>query len=481
MMQFVTPNIQRVLGALGVFGWLVALLLISTPARAGGPLETAIADTEAETETSLQHVRAAGANQFRVVIPWNMVAKRRPTDPTNPGDPAYRWQDVDTLMVRVVAAGLEPLVLINGAPGWAQGRGSGPLGTVRPDPIAFGRFAQAAARRYSGSFAGLPRVRNWEAWNEPNTSFFFNPQYQGNRAVSPKIYRRMVVRFAAGVHAVRSDNVVIAGATFPFKLNRPNARAVAPLSFMRSVFCLSKKLRAKHKCGPPLHIDVWSHHPFTSGGPTHKARSPGSVSLGDLPKMRRVLRAAVRSKRVVSDRSVRLWITEFSWDTNPPDSKGVPLQLHARWVSEALYRAWRSGVSLVTWWTIRDRANNGLSDPQTVQSGLFFRCKAGESCDRPKPSLQAFRFPFVAFKSRGRVLVWGRTPHGRPARVRVERSSGGKWKRIATLRTNRYGIFSRRLRTSRRGKLIARLADGSETSVPFSLKRPPDRKINPFG
>jgi hypothetical protein len=196
--------------------------------------------------------------------------------------------------------------------------------------------------------------------------------------------------------------------------------------------------------------------------------------------MRRLLSAAVRFKRVVHTRPVRFWVTEFSWDSSPPDPRGVPSRLHARWVAEALYRMWRAGVSLVTWFQLRDEASDGRPDGQVFQSGLYSRCADGPGCDRPKLSLAAFRFPFVAFRRGRKVSVWGRTPAGRAGRVTVEQSVGRRWRRLARVRTNRDGIFSRRLRTAGRGRLRARLGGGA-AAVPFSLVRPPDRQVNPFG
>ena len=35
----------------------------------------------------------------------------------------------------------------------------------------------------------------------------------------------------------------------------------------------------------PVHVDAWSHHPYTNGGPFTKQGSPDGVSMGDLPKM----------------------------------------------------------------------------------------------------------------------------------------------------------------------------------------------------
>ena len=150
---------------------------------------------------------------------------------------------------------------------------------------------------------------------------------------------------------------------------------------MREVLCLSEKLKVIPGCGPPVQFDVWSHHPYTSGDPTHKAGHPDSISLGDLPRMQKLLKTAVRQKRIVSRSAVKFWITEFGWDTAPADPKGVPLGLHARWVSEALYRSWNAGVSLFVWYRLRDGPADG-----PVQSGLWLRCAAG---DRLRPAQES--------------------------------------------------------------------------------------------
>src|SRR5213075_986822 len=94
-----------------------------------------------------------------------------------------------------------------------------------------------------------------------------------------------------------------------------------PLSFMRRLLCLSRALRPT--CGFRVRFDVWSTHPYTSGGPTHHAIKPNDVSLGDLPKMRAVLDAAVRAHHILSSGRPEFWVTEFSWDSKPPDPGGV--------------------------------------------------------------------------------------------------------------------------------------------------------------
>jgi hypothetical protein len=153
----------------------------------------------------------------------------------------------------------------------------------------------------------------------------------------------------------------------------------------------------------------------------------------------------------------------------------VPIALHARWVSEALYRMWRAGVSLVTWWRLRD-------DPlrtSPYQSGLYFNGGSSLAADRAKPSLRAFRFPFVAFPVAGGARVWGRTPSAR-LRLDVEHRGASGWRKVATLTSNAHGIFAARVRANA-GALRARLADGSDFSLAFALRAPPSRRIYPFG
>ena len=149
----------------------------------------------------------------------------------------------------------------------------------------------------------------------------------------------------------------------------------------------------------------------------------------------------------------------------------MPSALHARWVSEALYRMWQAGVSAVIWFRLQDDSLRR----SPYQSG-FFTLRG-----RAKHSLEAFRFPFVAFSARGGVSVWGRTPFGESGFVIVQRLRGRRWISVARVRTDRNGIFSQRLSAPDTTALRVRLLASSETSIPFSLVVPPSRPATPFG
>lgn len=470
------------------------------------PLVTAVAESFVEGSDypiMLKRMRGAGATATRFWVTWADIAPAGTVKPDgfdagNPADPAYRWEATDRALRAVKAAGLEPILTISEAPLWAERYAPGDellmptdrfQGTVRPDAAEFALFARAITTRYGGSFAGLPRVRWWQPWNEPNHHNDLNPQFDiapdqpataTSPLASPAIYRELLQGFARAAHAVHADNVVVAGGLAPFFRPSPGGRASAPLTFARELLCMDAANRPKPSCpGGPLEFDAWSQHPYTSGDARHSANSPTDVSLGDMPEVVRLVRAAQRAGRIKAPRPVRMWVTEFSWDSSPPDQYGVPNTLLTRWVAEALHELWHDGVELVTWFQIRD----AVAPPQGIfQSGLYLRCASGLACDRPKPMIAAFRFPFTAYRSAGRVAVWGRTPSGRRGTVVVEQRRGPRWVRIARLRSDANGIFERaRLKPRGAGDMRARLVGNPQASAPFSLKRVPDRAVNPFG
>ena len=440
------------------------------------PLHTALLDphsfslaSAADKRAAIRKVRSTGARFVRLFVNWNGVAPGGATKPAgfdarNPRDPRYQWASLDADVRLVASNGYTPIVYVQGAPDWAWG---GPPtihhGPIRPSPSALADFATALAKRY-------PNVRYWQVWNEPNLWQFLMPQTDNGKPVSPAWYRSMVNAMAKAIHGVRRSNVVIAGALAPYGGDKDRIR---PLQFMREMLCMSKGAKPRATCRDRTEFDVWAHHAYSYGGPTSQARHPDDAAVGDLGEMRTLLLAADRAGHIVG-RGPDFWVTEYSYESRPPDPKGVPLALHTRWVSESLYRMWQDGVSLVTWFYLRD----GPTD-QPFQSGLYFRNEKGVEGDRAKPALRAFRFPFVAFREKGGVSFWGRTPTGKRAKVVVEQQAGGGWRRVASPAADRYGIFAGKVAKAGKGPLRARLA--GDVSAPFSLVRPKDRRFCLFG
>ena len=450
--------------------------------RGTAPLVTAVTDpwlfNSSQTQEAFDRTRAAGATYVRLNLNWNGVAPgTRPagfvaSDPTSPG---YSWRNVDAAVAKAEAAGLTPILDISGTPSWAYAKKPQGVNAGTPKAAELGQFATALAKHFDGGIPGAPVAHVFQVWNEVNNSLFLGP-------VSASRYRGMVNAVSDAVHAVDPASVVIAGDLDPFghpKGKKQRWYSVAPLAFMRSLLCVSKGKHPHRTCSSTVHFDVWSHHPYTFDGPFGHASNPDNVSLGDLPSMRSLLRAGVRLHRVVSPHPVKFWVTEFSWDTNPPRRYAAPMGLASRWTAEALYQMWRSGVSLVTWFGLQDRGGHS-----PYQSGLY-RHSTALAQARAKPVRTAFRFPFVAYLAGGRITIWGRDATSDARLVTIQRRHGprGRWSTVAKVRSNKFGIIKTTLRLAATKKdwLRAR-ASGSGSSLAFSLTRPsPKLRYGPWG
>ena len=460
-----------------------ALLVVGPASSQSRPLTTGLADwidSYPDPTGALMQAKRAGMTTVDVMINWAQIAPAaRPPDwsPNDPADRHYDWSVVDRDVRTVAAAGLQPLAVVVSAPYWARVLPN--YTSSAPTANDFAQFTKAAVTRYDGRHAGLPRVKYWRIWNEPNISGAFRPQFDPatKRFVSPDLYRELVNRAAAVIHAAARGNLVIAGGTSPFGDTnidvRPYDTDWGPLKFMRRLLCVDDLGRPT--CGNRISFDIWSTHPYTSGGPTHHANGPYDVSLGDLFKMRRTLDAAIRARHIESTGRVRFWVTEFAWDSNAPDPCAVPIALLKRWVPEALYRMWANGIEQVSWFKLMDDP----MDTSFYQSGLYFHATTVRAA-KAKPFLEGFRFPFVAL-SRGRgIFVWARVPGSRPQWVTIQHASSSGWSYVTTSRADRNGVVQQLLRMRLDGSFRAVLRNG-ERSLPFSISALPDRFFLPFG
>lgn len=477
-------------------GLLLASLALLAPvglpstADAARPLATGIttADNGAVDQLGFDRIKATGADFTRIIIYWSqVVGNTKPVswDPTDPADPNYDWTMIDPEIRKAVDAGLTPLVQIYSAPSWAERCvAPGEPGICNPDPVEFQKFAKAAVARYSGNFNELPRVRYWQPWNEPNLHIFFKPQRVGAARPSPDLYRALLNRFAAVVKGSDLSNKVVGGGLAPLG----GENSIGPLDFTRRLLCMKgrKKPKPKPGCRKTARFDIWAVNPYTTGGPTHQAISPDDVQLGDVREMVSLVRAARRAGKVIgSPTKVPVWVTELSWDSKPPDPNGLPMALLCRWTSEAMFRTWQAGVERFFWFSLRDWSRApGEPYRETLESGLYFRGSSIQK-DRPKRVLEAFEFPFVAFRKANRITVWGRTASFSPGRVviRFANSRGATGKKIETVNADRDGVFKASVRT-RYGKNYRGFVTATyqgRRSLPFSLKPVKDFYHPPFG
>lgn len=469
-------NRRRIIVLPALAGVLALTAIVPGQASAARTISTGIADgVFMDSRTSVRdqwfdRAQEGNISLLRVGVNWSFIAGTpRPSNPSNPADPGYNWTALDRVVREASARGMQVMFLTNTAPRWAEGndRPSGTqAGSWKPDPAEFGRFGDALATRYSGSYPDplggvLPRVSYYETWNEGNLDFWLSPQYSGGKNTGPELYRKLSNAFAQSVKAVHTDNLIVGPALAPFGgVTGERRERTRPLKFMRDLFCLKGRRKLKPKrCpgGEKYIVDIVSHHPITvTGPPTQKAFHPDDATSGDMGKVKRIVRAADRGNTIISSGRVPLWVSEYWYRSKPPVNAGVPLKKHARWIEQSLYVWWKEGVQMAIYNLIRDRPS---FDPESA-FGLYFR--DGEA----KPAAQAFAFPFVADRrSKRKVVLWGKAPAS--GELTVQSQQGKRWKTIARFDATDGGVFTKKVKI--RGKAKLRAGVAGERSLVWNL------------
>jgi hypothetical protein len=306
------------------------------------------------TDWAFRQLRSLRAGIVRITINWSQVAMRRPSAAADPADRAYNWTAVDNVVSQAAQNKIRVLATIYGTPRWA-GRARNRL----PRRIRDLRlFAHAAARRYSGTYRvqdgeneparTLPAVRHWLAWNEPNNPVFLKPQWKrfrgGWRPQSAFDYAKICSAVWAGVHSTRLRGEKVAcGGTGPRGNDAPRSSrpSTSPLVFLTWL----RRAGAKR-------FDAYAHHPYygsRSERPTTVPRSKKAITLANI---------GVLIKRInrLYGRGMRLWITEYGYQTRPPDRLfGVRYSSQARYVHQAFSVARKTRrIDMLVWFLIRD-------------------------------------------------------------------------------------------------------------------------------
>ncbi len=359
---------------------LVLALALAAPlagppsASASRALLTGIFDDEHTLGGSAQTfalLKQLHVQMIRVTLWWGGpkgVAASRPSDPTDPGDAAYSWSAYDRVVRAASAAGIRVMLTILGTPTWESGSTS--WNVAPSNPVDLERFAEAAARRYDGTYVpagestALPGVRYWTAWNEPNSPVFLRPQYarSGGRWViqSALSYARICNAVVIGVkRSAAAKPLVACGVTAPRGNNQAGASraSVSPLAFLRAM-----------KADGAQGFDAYAHHPYY-GAPSETPSTPPAGAVGRSPRAITMgnLGVLIREEQRLYPRT-RIWITEYGYQTNPPDPTfGVS------WAKQALYlqQAWRMArasprVDVFLWFLLQDEVPLGR-----WQSGLL--------------------------------------------------------------------------------------------------------------
>ena len=335
------------------------------------------------TTWAFTQLRSLRAGVVRTTLDWGTVARRRPAKPADPADPAYNWAAVDRVVDEADKKGIRVLLAIYGTPRWAGAARN----RVPRRAVDLRLFATAAALRYSGTYTvkeqeneperTLPAVRNWLAWNEPNNPIFLRPQWKlvarkwRNQAAYD--YKTICAAIWSGVHATRlAGEKVACGATGPRGNDAPRSSrpSTSPLVFM--TWLRKAGLRR---------MDAFAHHPYyghRTEKPTTVPRSKKAVTMANIGLL-------IKQVNRLWGRKTRVWITEYGYQTNPPDRLfGVSYRNQAAYMKQAIAMAKKTRrIDMFIWFLVRDEPR--LSG---WQSGVITRRGARKPAFR---TFQVFR------------------------------------------------------------------------------------------
>jgi hypothetical protein len=433
------------------------------------------------TAGTLDELHKLGVDRVHVYVHWSDIAPapsstQRPSfDATDPAAyPAAGWAGFDAIVRGVHARGMGiDFALVPPPPRWASGKGAPHPATQtewRPSAPEFGQFVRAIGLRYSGHYtppgatSPLPRVAFWSIWNEPNLGIELAPQAHepSQVEVSGLLYRQLLDAAWSGLQATGHgrDTILIgelapAGATFG---NAPGMfGAMAPLRFLRALYCVDKSYRpltgraavlrgcptdsagsAKFASEHPglFHATAFADHPYPQGlAPnTVTPDEPDYAELAEIPRLGQVL----DTLQHVYGSSTRypIYSTEFGYQTTPPDpGRGtVSPEVAARYLNWGEYLSWRDT-------RLQSYDQYLLIDPP----GNYFASGLLAANGTQKPGFIAYRLPIwlpATTTTKGRPLeVWG---CARPARylgpgakrveIQFKPDGGGSFTTVQTVR-----------------------------------------------
>src|SRR5262245_29183369 len=345
----------------------------------------------------LDTIDKLGVDVVRFTIRWDEVERRQGR---------FNWGRTDHVLRGLNNRRIQPVVTLVGTPGWANG--GRPFRFAPPSGKDFAAFATEAAKRYTF-------VHYWLIWNESNLERWLEPTVPGTYV------RRLLNPAYRAIHQANRRAKVGGGVTGP----RANVGGLSPIDWLRGMAKAGAKL------------DGYAHHPHP--GSAYETPTEGgcfgarckTITLANL----KVLVSEVRKHW---GSRVRIWLTEWGYQTNPPDKfLGVSPKLQARYIGEAarvVYRA--KQVDMLIQFLYQD-------EPQTdrFQSGLL------TSRGRVKPGLYAFEFPLAVVSADGTAAsLWGqvRPRAGRqPYRIQLVAQRGRQKRWLTPVRsTDRRGTFA---------------------------------------
>jgi len=288
-----------------------------------------------QNATDYERMRAGGVGTVRVVLQWSGIE-------TTEG--AYNWRTSDQILSQLAIAGIEPLVTVFGTPGiYASEVTDAPVEGEALD--AWAEFLAAAGERYgnNGTFweslgAANPDiepqpVREWEIWNEPNSSTFWSP------TPDPDAYAELLLRSAQALEESDPDAAVMTAGMFA---TPQSDGAIVSYDFLGDLFAVDGVADA---------ADIVGAHPY---GPDNDA----------------VIDQVERTRAALEDAGVDapIWATEIGWGSNPKSGNDLAktpeeqANLLATTFSELSDRRDELDLDGVVWYTWHDSTESAVGE-----------------------------------------------------------------------------------------------------------------------
>jgi hypothetical protein len=339
------------------------------------------------------------------------------------------------------------------APRWAEGTSgcnSGQINsafTCRPSDADFKDFIKALGARYNGSVSGIPAVRWWSIWNEPNYIPNLSPQKSGsNLYEGATLYRGLLDAGYAGLAAsghTPSRDTILFGEVAPRGIVGTSFDAFGskPVAFIAALYCESttgkrftgatasengcgSNAAAFKKANPALfNASGFADHPYSQGAepttPTSDCHGtfcdstaaksdPLWTNLSQISNLENGL--AKDLKTYGSTKKYSIWNTEYGYWTSPPGHNAC----HSASATEcdlsqskaAYYLNWSEYLSYKNS-RIVSFDQYQLYDPSSGEwtDGLLTRAGAA------KPAFDAYELPLflptTSVKKASNLTVWG--------------------------------------------------------------------------
>ena len=487
--MYAVPSVHRLLCAA-----LISCVLVLVPASEAAASHTQVSilqddlhlvyTSPPQATQTLQTLASLGVDWVKVSMIWGIVAPdagsaHRPA--FNATDPAAYspavWDRYDLIVRTAQSLGLKVYFqFAPPTPRWAfdrrfPARIGRRLGHA-PAPSELEQFVTAVGRRYSGTYAGLPRVGVWGIWNEPNYPAWLQPTRRslGHGRVEktqPSLYRGIVNATWGGLQASgHGGDTILLGET-------ANPGNETPLEFIRDVYCVSasgrqlsgasavrvgcpssRTPRARFVADNPglFAASGWAHHPYGFDvAPNRRYHVSSFVTLENIGALHRTLNRILGSYRARPRGGIPVYVSEWGYRTNPPNPfYKTTLGEQQAWLDQGDYMMWRhSYVQSIAQFLLFD--GPPLTRYPTGSRKRYFNFDTGLefSGGGQKPSFASYRLPvWLPSQRHGRhVTVWGqlRTANHaalQSAAIEFRRSAHAGWSTIAHVQTtNPEGFF----------------------------------------